>query len=124
MELAEQVLMHDKQLPIDNLKIDCLFVRDIPDDPNDCAIAAAVISLARTLGLEAVSEGVETAQQEQYLRGGGCRTVQRYRYAQLISAEALLVMLATLRAAGAKPSEGRVSQASGIGWVTAAPPAG
>jgi len=97
-------------------------VHDIPDDPNDCAIAAAVISLARTLGLEAVAESVDTAQQEQYLRGVGRRTVQCYRYAQLIPAEALLVMLATPRAAGTKLSEGRVSQASGIEWVTAASP--
>ena len=87
-------LAYLKQLPIDNLKIDRSFVRDIPADANDCAIASAIISLARTLGLEAVAEGIETREQEVYLRGVGCRMAQGYRYARPLPArdfEALLV---------------------------------
>lgn len=75
-------LSYLKQLPIDNLKIDRSFVRDIPDDPNDCAIAAAIIGLARTLGLEAIAEGIETQAQQEYLAGIGCGIVQGYLHAR------------------------------------------
>lgn len=87
-------LSYLKQLPIDNLKIDRAFVRDIPGDPNDCAIAAAVIGLARTLGLEAVAEGVETRQQEDYLRQVGCHTVQGNHYARPLGADEFQALLA------------------------------
>jgi EAL domain-containing protein (putative c-di-GMP-specific phosphodiesterase class I) len=83
-------LAYLKQLPIDILKIDRSFVRDIPGDPNDCAIAAAIIGLARTLGLKAVAEGIETADQEHYLREIGCDHVQGYRYARPLPAAAFL----------------------------------
>jgi len=74
-------------LPIDNLKIDRSFVRDIPDDPNDCAIAAAIIGLASTLGLSAVAEGIETAAQQDYLARIGCEIVQGYLHARPMPAD-------------------------------------
>ncbi len=94
-------LAYLKQLPIDNLKIDRSFVRDIPGDPNDCAIAAAVIGLARTLGLEAVAEGVETIDQERFLRAVGCRMAQGYRFAKPVSGPELPTLLAVLPARAA-----------------------
>ncbi|MCS6913260.1 MAG: EAL domain-containing protein [Myxococcales bacterium] len=80
-------LAYLKRLPIDNLKVDRSFVHDIPADPNDCAIAAAIIGLARTLGLEAIAEGIESEAQERFLREIGCDTVQGYRYARPLPAE-------------------------------------
>lgn len=79
-------LSYLRQLPIDNLKIDRSFVQDIPGDANDCAIAAAVIGLARTLGLDAIAEGIETREQQDYLVRIGCDKVQGYLYAKPLPA--------------------------------------
>lgn len=75
-------LSYLKRLPIDNLKIDRSFVRDIPEDGNDCAIATAIIGLAQTLGLQAVAEGIETPAQQDYLARIGCSLVQGYLHAR------------------------------------------
>ncbi len=80
-------LSYLKQLPIDNLKIDRSFVQDIPGDANDCAIAAAVIGLARTLGLDAIAEGIETREQQDYLVRIGCDKVQGYLHSKPVSAD-------------------------------------
>ncbi len=81
-------LAYLKQLPIDNLKIDRSFVHDIPGDPSDAAIAAAIIGLAHTLGLEAIAEGIETAAQEAFLLGVGCHRMQGFRYARALPSDA------------------------------------
>jgi diguanylate cyclase (GGDEF)-like protein/PAS domain S-box-containing protein len=67
-----------KQLPIDTLKIDRLFVRNTPEDSDSRAIVSAVISMAHTLGLRVVAEGVETQAQLDFLRDEGCDEVQGY----------------------------------------------
>ena len=73
-------LTHLRQLPIDRLKIDRSFVSALPDDPDDCAIAAAVIDLGRNLGLQVIAEGVETWRQVAFLRAKGCSEVQGYLF--------------------------------------------
>ena len=73
-------LSYLKRFPIDTLKIDRSFVKGIPDDENDCAIAKAIVSLAQSLGLNVVAEGIETAAQLEFLRGLGCQEFQGYHF--------------------------------------------
>ena len=77
-------LAYLKRLPIDTLKIDRVFVRDIDTNPNDKAICAATISMAQALGLNTVAEGVETNTQALLLRKLGCQRFQGYFYARPI----------------------------------------
>jgi diguanylate cyclase (GGDEF)-like protein/PAS domain S-box-containing protein len=67
-----------KQMPLDQLKIDKSFVRDILVDINDAAIAKMIIVLAESMGLEVIAEGVETQQQKDFLRSLGCLNYQGY----------------------------------------------
>ena len=73
-------LAYLKQLPIDQLKINNDFVRDINTDPNDAIIVDTIISMARHLGLDVVAEGVETENQLEFLVAKGCHIFQGYYY--------------------------------------------
>lgn len=73
-------LAYLKRFPINKLKIDRSFVRDIPMDRNDMEIAATIIAMARNLHLEVLAEGVETPAQRDFLRTQGCDSYQGYLY--------------------------------------------
>ncbi|MEW6445016.1 MAG: EAL domain-containing protein, partial [Pseudomonadota bacterium] len=81
-------LAYLKQLPVDRLKIDRTFVRDVLGDPDDAAITQAVISLGHILGLDVLAEGVETEAQLAFLREHGCDEFQGYVFSRPLSAEA------------------------------------
>lgn len=80
-------LAYLKRLPIARLKIDRSFVKDLPGDPEDAAIASATLSLARDLGLEVVAEGVETTAQRDYLVARGCHVLQGFLFAKPLDAD-------------------------------------
>ena len=92
--LGHSSLIHVKQFPIDSLKIDRAFIRDVAADVNDQAIVQAVIAMARALGLTIVAEGVETEEQMAFLRGCGCYAVQGYLLSPPLAAEAVTELLA------------------------------
>ncbi|MDJ0838559.1 MAG: EAL domain-containing protein [Acidobacteriota bacterium] len=86
-------LSYLKTLPIDTLKIDQSFVRDITTDPDDAAICNAIISMAHSLGVEVIAEGVETREHQQYLKELNCDQMQGYYFARPIPAEEFAELL-------------------------------
>jgi EAL domain-containing protein (putative c-di-GMP-specific phosphodiesterase class I) len=80
-------LSYLKKFKVYKLKIDQSFVRDISEDPDDKAIVTAIISLASSLGMQTIAEGVETEGQLTFLRNQGCNEVQGYYYSKPLPAE-------------------------------------
>ena len=88
-------LSYLKRLPIDTLKIDRSFVQNIPGNADDAAIAQAILAMARSLGIRVVAEGVETAEQLEFLCRHGCDALQGYYFSQPLPAGELGVLLRT-----------------------------
>ncbi|HEY6483313.1 MAG TPA: bifunctional diguanylate cyclase/phosphodiesterase, partial [Steroidobacteraceae bacterium] len=93
-------LSYLKHLPIDTLKIDRAFVRDMAIDANDAAIVRAIVAVAKSLGLQLVAEGIESAEQLECLRKLGCEYGQGFYFSPPVSAQACRAMLWQLRGTG------------------------
>ena len=86
-------LSYLRRFPIDVLKIDQSFVNDISTDPDDAAIVVSIISLAHSLRLKVIAEGVETAEQLDFLRAHDCDQMQGYFFSRPVAAEAFELLL-------------------------------
>jgi EAL domain-containing protein (putative c-di-GMP-specific phosphodiesterase class I) len=82
-----------KQFPIDTIKIDRSFVRDLPNDSEDQAIAQAIISMGKALGMTVIAEGVETVEQEAFLRRHACDEMQGYLFSKPLPPQQLADLL-------------------------------
>ena len=80
-------LSHLKQLPLDQVKIDQSFIRDLTTDPNDAAIVRAILAMSDSLGIEVIAEGVESEAQCEFLRENGCIAFQGYLFGRPMSIE-------------------------------------
>ncbi len=86
-------LSYLKSLPLDKIKIDKSFVQDLIDDDDDATIVRAIIQLGKSLGMQVIAEGVETAEQEAYIISEGCHEGQGYFYSKPLPARELLSYL-------------------------------
>ncbi|MEG0859024.1 MAG: EAL domain-containing protein [Pseudomonas sp.] len=86
-------LSYLKSLPLDKIKIDKSFVQDLFDDDDDATIVRAIIQLGKSLGMQVIAEGVETAEQEAYIIAQGCHEGQGYHYSKPLPARELTVFL-------------------------------
>ncbi len=91
------------RLPIDVLKIDRSFIAPLPQSQQDGEVVRAIIALARSLGLEVVAEGVETADQQAFLLEQGCTSAQGYYFASPLPAEQIMPLLSRLEQPRAAP---------------------
>ena len=86
-------LSYLKRFPIDTLKIDRSFVRDVMNNREDAAITTAIIALSQSLGLQVVAEGVETEEQAAYLRSKGCHLMQGFLFSRPVPPDQITALL-------------------------------
>jgi diguanylate cyclase (GGDEF)-like protein/PAS domain S-box-containing protein len=89
-------LQHLKQFPVDVIKIDQSFVRDLGNGMGDAAIIEAVLKLGQSLGIRTVAEGIETQAQQDHLRRGGCDYGQGYFYSKAVAASRVPQLISSL----------------------------
>ena len=82
-----------KHFPIDTIKIDRSFIRDLPVDSEDQAIAQAIISMGKALGMTVVAEGVETPEQQAFLRSHACDEMQGFLFSKPLPARDMADLL-------------------------------
>ena len=110
-------LAYLKRFPLDALKIDRAFIRDIATDPEDATITLAIINLAHSLQLEVVAEGVETAAQLDFLAAHGCDEMQGYYFSMPVEAqycEAMLHQGLRLDRSAARPNQSILRSLPGL----------
>ena len=103
-----------KQFPIDTIKIDRSFVRDLPNDSEDQAIAQAIISMGKALGMTVIAEGVETIEQQTFLRNHACDEMQGFLFSKPLPPRQMAELLATaplLASPPLQPDSGEVAAA-------------
>ncbi|RTE66031.1 EAL domain-containing protein [Amphritea opalescens] len=91
-------LSYLKQFPIDKLKIDQAFIRDLPDNQEDATLVNAIIAMSKSLGLELIAEGVETVEQLHYLHQLNCPNIQGFLFSKPVKAEQLPAVIQQIKA--------------------------
>jgi len=86
-------LSYVRRLPLDTIKIDRSFVKDLGQDSESASIVTAIIAMAHSLGLRVVAEGVETEEQAEFLRNLGCEELQGFLYSEPVPASAIPALL-------------------------------
>jgi EAL domain-containing protein (putative c-di-GMP-specific phosphodiesterase class I) len=86
-------LTHLKRFPIDTLKVDRSFIRDLPQDPEDKAITEAIIAMGKSLNLTVVAEGVETLEQQTFLHDHNCDEMQGFFFSKPIPSDQFAELL-------------------------------
>jgi EAL domain-containing protein (putative c-di-GMP-specific phosphodiesterase class I) len=86
-------LTHLKRFPIDTLKVDRSFIRDLPQDPEDRAICEAIIAMGKSLNLTVIAEGVETLEQQTFLHDHNCDEMQGFFFSKPIASDQFAALL-------------------------------